>query len=153
MSGLFSSLCYIHQHPLLYFSVTILVCYYAICCVIIGSCGLCWPIMGKCAWSDSRSSERVIMWRIRFRQNPGHNNITAPYHCAARFCSSHAFALGMADGERSPLLADLGDGALVGGNGGVSPGSAPYGLPNKPQSEYPWIFSYLAKASVPMICR
>ncbi|CAB1317089.1 unnamed protein product, partial [Coregonus sp. 'balchen'] len=39
----------------------------------------------------------------------------------------------MADGERSPLLADLGDGVLGGGNGGVSPGSAPYGLPNKPQ--------------------
>nr|XP_023857839.1 type I phosphatidylinositol 4,5-bisphosphate 4-phosphatase-A [Salvelinus alpinus] len=44
----------------------------------------------------------------------------------------------MADGERSPLLADLGDGALVGGNGGVSPGSAPYGLPNKPQSFPPF---------------
>ncbi|XP_041697202.1 type I phosphatidylinositol 4,5-bisphosphate 4-phosphatase-A-like [Coregonus clupeaformis] len=44
----------------------------------------------------------------------------------------------MADGERSPLLADLGDGALVGGNGGVSPGSAPYGLPDKPQSFPPF---------------
>ena len=47
----------------------------------------------------------------------------------------HAFALGMADGERSPLLSDLGDGALGSGNGGVSPGAAPYGAPNKPQSE------------------
>lgn len=46
-------------------------------------------------------------------------------------------ALGMADGERSPLLSDLGDGALGSGNGGVSPGSAPY-VPNKPESEYPW---------------
>ncbi|XP_035644533.1 type I phosphatidylinositol 4,5-bisphosphate 4-phosphatase-A isoform X2 [Oncorhynchus keta] len=44
----------------------------------------------------------------------------------------------MADGERSPLLADLGDGGLGGGNGGVSPGSAPYGLPNKPQSFPPF---------------
>lgn len=48
------------------------------------------------------------------------------------------FALGMADGERSPLLSDLGDGALGSGNGGLSPGAAPYGVPNKPQSEYPW---------------
>uniref|UniRef100_A0A8C5FUZ7 Phosphatidylinositol-4,5-bisphosphate 4-phosphatase n=1 Tax=Gadus morhua TaxID=8049 RepID=A0A8C5FUZ7_GADMO len=40
----------------------------------------------------------------------------------------------MADGERSPLLSDLGDGALGSGNGGVSPGAAPYGAPNKPQS-------------------
>lgn len=47
-------------------------------------------------------------------------------------------ALGMADGERSPLLSDLGDGALGSGNGGVSPGAAPYGVPNKPPSEYPW---------------
>ena len=48
----------------------------------------------------------------------------------------HAFALGMADGERSPLLADPGDGALGSGNGGVSPGAAPYGAPKKPPSEY-----------------
>ncbi|KTF88527.1 hypothetical protein cypCar_00004533 [Cyprinus carpio] len=40
----------------------------------------------------------------------------------------------MADGERSPLLSDLGDGALGSGNGGVSPGAAPHGAPNKPQS-------------------
>uniref|UniRef100_A0A673C3I0 Phosphatidylinositol-4,5-bisphosphate 4-phosphatase n=1 Tax=Sphaeramia orbicularis TaxID=375764 RepID=A0A673C3I0_9TELE len=38
----------------------------------------------------------------------------------------------MADGERSPLLSDLGDGALGSGNGGVSPGAASYGVPNKP---------------------
>ncbi|KAG9330652.1 hypothetical protein JZ751_023428 [Albula glossodonta] len=36
----------------------------------------------------------------------------------------------MADGERSPLLSDLGDGS----NGGVLPGVTPYGLPTKPQS-------------------
>lgn len=42
----------------------------------------------------------------------------------------------MADGERSPLLSDLGDGALGSGNGGVSPGAGPYGVPNKPPSEY-----------------
>lgn len=54
----------------------------------------------------------------------------------------------MADGERSPLLSDLGDGAVGGGgNGGVSPGSAPYGVPNKPQSEYPrWSLSFLHPA-------
>lgn len=52
---------------------------------------------------------------------------------------SQRLALGMADGERSPLLpSDLGDGALGSGNGGISPGAAPYGVPNKPQSEYPW---------------
>ncbi|KAI3374659.1 hypothetical protein L3Q82_021236, partial [Scortum barcoo] len=52
----------------------------------------------------------------------------------------------MADGERSPLLSDLGDGALGsgsgsgngGGNGGVSPGAAPYGAPSKPQSFAPF---------------
>ncbi|XP_059914239.1 type I phosphatidylinositol 4,5-bisphosphate 4-phosphatase-A [Gadus macrocephalus] len=44
----------------------------------------------------------------------------------------------MADGERSPLLSDLGDGALGSGNGGVSPGAAPYGAPNKPQSFPPF---------------
>ncbi|KAF0046696.1 hypothetical protein F2P81_000329 [Scophthalmus maximus] len=44
----------------------------------------------------------------------------------------------MADGERSPLLSDLGDGALGSGNGGVSPGAAPYGVPNKPQSFPPF---------------
>ncbi|RXN12293.1 type 1 phosphatidylinositol 4,5-bisphosphate 4-phosphatase [Labeo rohita] len=44
----------------------------------------------------------------------------------------------MADGERSPLLSDLGDGALGSGNGGVSPGAAPHGAPNKPQSFPPF---------------
>ncbi|KAI4809552.1 type I phosphatidylinositol 4,5-bisphosphate 4-phosphatase-A [Pseudochaenichthys georgianus] len=44
----------------------------------------------------------------------------------------------MADGERSPLLSDLGDGGLGSGNGGVSPGAAPYGAPNKPQSFPPF---------------
>uniref|UniRef100_A0A3Q1B1I1 Phosphatidylinositol-4,5-bisphosphate 4-phosphatase n=1 Tax=Amphiprion ocellaris TaxID=80972 RepID=A0A3Q1B1I1_AMPOC len=38
----------------------------------------------------------------------------------------------MADGERSPLLSDLGDGALGSGNGGVSPGAAPYSVPKPP---------------------
>uniref|UniRef100_A0A3B4Z4P0 Phosphatidylinositol-4,5-bisphosphate 4-phosphatase n=1 Tax=Stegastes partitus TaxID=144197 RepID=A0A3B4Z4P0_9TELE len=42
----------------------------------------------------------------------------------------------MADGERSPLLSDLGDGALGSGNGGVSPGAAPYSVPSKP-SDFP----------------
>lgn len=45
-------------------------------------------------------------------------------------------ALVMADGERSPLLSDLGDGALGSGNGGVSPGAGSYGVPNKPEGEY-----------------
>ncbi|XP_051552840.1 type I phosphatidylinositol 4,5-bisphosphate 4-phosphatase-A-like [Myxocyprinus asiaticus] len=44
----------------------------------------------------------------------------------------------MADGERSPLLSDLGDGALDSGNGGVSLGAAPHGVPNKPQSFPPF---------------
>ncbi|KAG7272197.1 hypothetical protein CRUP_036685 [Coryphaenoides rupestris] len=53
----------------------------------------------------------------------------------------------MADGERSPLLSDLGDGALGGGgnNGGLSPGTPaaaaaapPYGVPNKPKSFPPF---------------
>ncbi|XP_023646879.2 type I phosphatidylinositol 4,5-bisphosphate 4-phosphatase-A isoform X2 [Paramormyrops kingsleyae] len=44
----------------------------------------------------------------------------------------------MADGERSPLLSDLGDGALGGANGGVLPGAALYGLPTKPQSFPPF---------------
>uniref|UniRef100_A0A674NN14 Phosphatidylinositol-4,5-bisphosphate 4-phosphatase n=1 Tax=Takifugu rubripes TaxID=31033 RepID=A0A674NN14_TAKRU len=44
----------------------------------------------------------------------------------------------MADGERSPLLSDLGDGALGSGNGGLSPGAAPYGVPNKPQNFPPF---------------
>ncbi|TNN43144.1 Sodium/potassium/calcium exchanger 5 [Liparis tanakae] len=45
----------------------------------------------------------------------------------------------MADGERSPLLSDVGDGGLgCGTGGGVSPGAAPYGAPNKPQSFPPF---------------
>uniref|UniRef100_A0A3P8X702 Phosphatidylinositol-4,5-bisphosphate 4-phosphatase n=1 Tax=Cynoglossus semilaevis TaxID=244447 RepID=A0A3P8X702_CYNSE len=48
----------------------------------------------------------------------------------------------MADGERSPLLSDLGDAGSGngggGGGGGVSPGAAPYGVPNKPQSFPPF---------------
>lgn len=48
----------------------------------------------------------------------------------------------MADGERSPLLSDLGDAGSGngggGGGGGVSPGAAPYGVPNKPQSKCQW---------------
>uniref|UniRef100_A0A7N6ADF2 Phosphatidylinositol-4,5-bisphosphate 4-phosphatase n=1 Tax=Anabas testudineus TaxID=64144 RepID=A0A7N6ADF2_ANATE len=44
----------------------------------------------------------------------------------------------MADGERSPLLSDLGDGALGSGNGGLSPGAAPYGVPNKPHNFPPF---------------
>ena len=62
-------------------------------------------------------------------------------------------SLGMADGERSPLLSDLGDGALGSGNGGVSPGAAPYGVPNKPQSEYPWCsLLHPTPASVSLAC-
>uniref|UniRef100_A0A3Q2CTB5 Phosphatidylinositol-4,5-bisphosphate 4-phosphatase n=1 Tax=Cyprinodon variegatus TaxID=28743 RepID=A0A3Q2CTB5_CYPVA len=45
---------------------------------------------------------------------------------------------GMADGERSPLLSDLGDGALGSGNGGVSPGAGSYSVPNKPESFPPF---------------
>uniref|UniRef100_A0A3Q2Z090 Phosphatidylinositol-4,5-bisphosphate 4-phosphatase n=2 Tax=Hippocampus comes TaxID=109280 RepID=A0A3Q2Z090_HIPCM len=45
---------------------------------------------------------------------------------------------GMADGERSPLLSDLGDGAPGSGNGGLSPGAAPYGVGGKPQSFPPF---------------
>ncbi|GAA6090892.1 type I phosphatidylinositol 4,5-bisphosphate 4-phosphatase-A isoform X1 [Tachysurus ichikawai] len=41
----------------------------------------------------------------------------------------------MADGERSPLLSDLGDGAAGSGIGGLSPGPSPFSQPNKPQSE------------------
>lgn len=74
----------------------------------------------------------VIMWRLHFR----HNN-TAPFGLLLPL-PPQRLALGMADGERSPLLSDLGDGALGSGNGGVSPGAAPYGVPNKPPSEYPW---------------
>ncbi|KAL4657254.1 type I phosphatidylinositol 4,5-bisphosphate 4-phosphatase-A [Arapaima gigas] len=40
----------------------------------------------------------------------------------------------MADGERSPLLSDLGDGAL----GAALPGAASFGLPSKPQSFPPF---------------
>ena len=58
-------------------------------------------------------------------------------HSHSRVPLPPRLALGMADGERSPLLSDLGDGALGSGNGGVSPGGAPY-VPNKPHSEYPW---------------
>lgn len=62
---------------------------------------------------------------------------TTIQHLTGPQSDSHSrLAPGMADGERSPLLSDLGDGALGSGNGGVSPGSAPYGVPNKPQSEY-----------------
>lgn len=57
---------------------------------------------------------------------------------AALTVACQRLALGMADGERSPLLSDLGDGAVGSGNGGLSPGAAPYGVPSKPQSEYPW---------------
>ncbi|KAG2463257.1 PP4P1 phosphatase, partial [Polypterus senegalus] len=39
----------------------------------------------------------------------------------------------MADGERSPLLSDLSDGALSSGAGGMLPGAPPFGHPNKPQ--------------------
>lgn len=60
---------------------------------------------------------------------------------------SQRLALGMADGERSPLLSDLGDGALGSGNGGVSPGAAPYGVPDKPKSEYPWCSLHPTPAS------
>lgn len=49
---------------------------------------------------------------------------------------SPCLALAMADGERSPLLSDLGDGNAGGGIGGVSPGPSPFSQPNKPQSEY-----------------
>lgn len=66
---------------------------------------------------------------MRAGARTGHNNT------AELPCHSHARALAMADGERSPLLSDLGDGALGGANGGVLPGAAPYGLPTKPQSE------------------
>nr|XP_055059382.1 type I phosphatidylinositol 4,5-bisphosphate 4-phosphatase-A [Misgurnus anguillicaudatus] len=44
----------------------------------------------------------------------------------------------MADGERSPLLSDLGDGALGTGNGGLSPRAIPHDAPNKPQSFPPF---------------
>ncbi|MCI4390740.1 hypothetical protein PGIGA_G00126240 [Pangasianodon gigas] len=44
----------------------------------------------------------------------------------------------MADGERSPLLSDLGDGAAGSGIGGVSPGPSPFSQPNKPQSFPPF---------------
>ncbi|XP_007552114.1 PREDICTED: type I phosphatidylinositol 4,5-bisphosphate 4-phosphatase-A-like [Poecilia mexicana] len=44
----------------------------------------------------------------------------------------------MADGERSPLLSDLGDGALGSGNGGVSPGAGSYSVPNKPEGFPPF---------------
>lgn len=54
-------------------------------------------------------------------------------HSLSPLSPSPRLALGMADGERSPLLSDLGEGTL--GTGGVSPGAAPYGVPNKPQSE------------------
>ncbi|MEQ2286603.1 Type I phosphatidylinositol 4,5-bisphosphate 4-phosphatase-A [Ameca splendens] len=44
----------------------------------------------------------------------------------------------MADGERSPLLSDLGDGAFGSGNGAVSPGAGSYSVPNKPESFPPF---------------
>ncbi|KAK3513790.1 hypothetical protein QTP70_028885 [Hemibagrus guttatus] len=47
-------------------------------------------------------------------------------------------ALAMADGERSPLLSDLGDGTAGSGIGGVSPGPSPFSHPNKPQSFPPF---------------
>uniref|UniRef100_A0A3B5MSX6 Phosphatidylinositol-4,5-bisphosphate 4-phosphatase n=1 Tax=Xiphophorus couchianus TaxID=32473 RepID=A0A3B5MSX6_9TELE len=52
----------------------------------------------------------------------------------------------MADGERSPLLSDLGDGALGSGNGGVSPGAGSYGVPNKPEG-----FPHFPSASQPSV--